>query len=35
MISGGENQRLAVSRLILKDAFLLFFGEAVCPFSPH
>ena len=29
MISGGEKQRLAVSRLILKDAPLLFFDEAV------
>jgi ATP-binding cassette subfamily B (MDR/TAP) protein 7 len=34
MISGGEKQRLAVSRLILKDPPLLFFDEAVCsPFS--
>lgn len=30
MISGGEKQRLAVSRLILKDPPLLFFDEAVC-----
>jgi ATP-binding cassette subfamily B (MDR/TAP) protein 7 len=29
MISGGEKQRLAVSRLILKDPPLLFFDEAV------
>lgn len=29
MISGGEKQRLAVSRLILKDPELLFFDEAV------
>lgn len=28
MISGGEKQRLAVSRLILKDPPLLFFDEA-------
>ena len=35
MISGGEKQRLAVSRLILKDPPLLFFDEAVCtPSSP-
>ena len=31
MISGGEKQRLAVSRLILKDPPLLFFDEAVGP----
>lgn len=38
MISGGEKQRLAVSRLILKDPPLLFFDEAVCspfPISPE
>lgn len=29
MISGGEKQRLAISRLILKDPQLLFFDEAV------
>ena len=29
MISGGEKQRLAVSRLLLKDPPLLFFDEAV------
>lgn len=29
MISGGEKQRLAISRLILKDPPLLFFDEAV------
>ena len=35
MISGGEKQRLAVSRLILKDPPLLFFDEAVrCPCIP-
>jgi ATP-binding cassette subfamily B (MDR/TAP) protein 7 len=34
MISGGEKQRLAVARLILKDPPLLFFDEAVrSPFS--
>lgn len=33
MISGGEKQRLAVSRLILKDPPLLFFDEAVCMLS--
>lgn len=32
MISGGEKQRLAISRLILKDPPLLFFDEAVCHF---
>lgn len=31
MISGGEKQRLAVARLILKDPPLLFFDEAVSP----
>lgn len=31
MISGGEKQRLAVSRLLLKDPPLLFFDEAVSP----
>ena len=30
MISGGEKQRLAVSRMLLKDPPLLFFDEAVC-----
>jgi ATP-binding cassette subfamily B (MDR/TAP) protein 7 len=34
MISGGEKQRLAVARLILKDPPLLFFDEAVRPSSP-
>jgi ATP-binding cassette subfamily B (MDR/TAP) protein 7 len=34
MISGGEKQRLAVARLILKDPPLLFFDEAVsCPIT--
>lgn len=35
MISGGEKQRLAVSRLILKDPPLLFFDEAVCQSFNH
>lgn len=35
MISGGEKQRLAVSRLILKDPPLLFFDEAVRSPSPQ
>jgi ATP-binding cassette, subfamily B (MDR/TAP), member 7 len=30
MISGGEKQRLAVSRVLLKDPPVLFFDEAVC-----
>lgn len=34
MISGGEKQRLAVSRLILKSPPLLFFDEAVRPLLP-
>lgn len=35
MISGGEKQRLAVARLILKDPPLLFFDEAVSlPYIP-
>jgi ATP-binding cassette subfamily B (MDR/TAP) protein 7 len=34
MISGGEKQRLAVARLILKDPPFLFFDEAVRPLSP-
>ena len=34
MISGGEKQRLAVSRLILKNPPLLFFDEAVYPSPP-
>ena len=29
MISGGEKQRLAVARLLLKDPKILFFDEAV------
>jgi ATP-binding cassette, subfamily B (MDR/TAP), member 7 len=34
MISGGEKQRLAISRLILKDPPLLFFDEAVSTSAP-
>jgi ATP-binding cassette, subfamily B (MDR/TAP), member 7 len=30
MISGGEKQRLAVARVLLKDPPILFFDEAVC-----
>lgn len=33
MISGGEKQRLAVARLVLKDPPILFFDEAVSFFS--
>ena len=32
MISGGEKQRLAVARVMLKDPPILFFDEAVCWF---
>jgi ATP-binding cassette subfamily B (MDR/TAP) protein 7 len=37
MISGGEKQRLAVARLLLKDPKILFFDEAVrfLPCLPH
>jgi ATP-binding cassette subfamily B (MDR/TAP) protein 7 len=37
MISGGEKQRLAVARLLLKDPKILFFDEAVrfFPCLPH
>lgn len=31
MISGGEKQRLAVARVLLKDPEIIFFDEAVCP----
>jgi ABC transporter ATM len=31
MISGGEKQRLAVARVLLKDPPILFFDEAVRP----
>lgn len=33
MISGGEKQRMAISRLLLKDPQLLFFDEAVSHLS--
>jgi ATP-binding cassette subfamily B (MDR/TAP) protein 7 len=33
MISGGEKQRMAVARVLLKDPKILFFDEAVRPFS--
>ncbi|KAF1816236.1 P-loop containing nucleoside triphosphate hydrolase protein [Eremomyces bilateralis CBS 781.70] len=35
MISGGEKQRLAVSRLILKDPPILFFDEATSALDTH
>ncbi|KAI9738337.1 MAG: Iron-sulfur clusters transporter atm1, mitochondrial [Cirrosporium novae-zelandiae] len=35
MISGGEKQRIAVSRLILKDPPLLFFDEATSALDTH
>ncbi|KAK9470541.1 P-loop containing nucleoside triphosphate hydrolase protein [Dipodascopsis tothii] len=35
MISGGEKQRLAVSRLILKNAPLMFFDEATSALDTH
>ena len=33
MISGGEKQRLAVARVLLKDPPILFFDEAVSGYN--
>ena len=33
MISGGEKQRLAIARVLLKDPPIVFFDEAVSPFT--
>lgn len=35
MISGGEKQRLAIARVLLKDPPILFFDEAVCWREPR
>lgn len=35
MVSGGEKQRLAVARVLLKDPPILFFDEAVSQASAH
>lgn len=35
MISGGEKQRLAIARVLLKDPPILFFDEAVRSIEPY
>jgi ATP-binding cassette subfamily B (MDR/TAP) protein 7 len=35
MISGGEKQRLAIARVLLKDPPILFFDEAVRSIKPY
>lgn len=35
MISGGEKQRVALARVLLKDAPIFFFDEAASFFSLH